>query len=270
MKKNIFAFCHIPKAGGTTLANILKSQYTSDQIISVGPIKNSLNFKELKAKKSEYFIDKKIILGVHFKFGIHKLITPNEVSVKYFTFLREPVSRIVSLYYYIKSNPNHQHYNRIINNKISLKEFVNSDMTLELDNWMIRQLANIKVEDRQVNQEHLVKCQEILDSHFALVGIMENFNDDLIKLADILNWDSPPFYLKANVNKRKPKKDKISPEVLNSIQERNKYDIRLYNNILNLRNDSLVDSKTKEFEIKNRLYNMPKTKLIDLIYKYER
>lgn len=270
MKKNIFVFCHVPKAGGTTLANVIKSNYSKNQIITLGNGKGHINFKDLKKKGPAFYEDKEIILGGHLNYGIHKVVS-KEVQVKYFTFLREPISRIISLYYYIKSNPNHHHYNLIHKDKISLKEYVNSDITLEIDNWMVRQLGNAKAENRQISNLQYQQCMKILENDFALVGIMENFNAELIRLAKILKWKSAPYYLKANVNKKKPKQDAISEDIIESIKYRNKHDINLYNKILNLTKEvkNGENSLISEFEAKNKLYNFPKVKLIDIIYKQQ-
>ena len=91
-------FLHLPKAGGTTLRQIFYDQYrhlTKEEIYTVNRTKETPAFVELdKTKLSEI----KVLIG-HFSHGIHEYLGEN---FTYITFLREPISRTLSQYYYSK------------------------------------------------------------------------------------------------------------------------------------------------------------------------
>ena len=62
------------------------------------------------------------LLKGHIPFGIHESYSS---TAKYVTFLRDPVERIISYYFFLKRRPNHPlHGFKQFNNKMSLQDFV--------------------------------------------------------------------------------------------------------------------------------------------------
>ncbi len=80
----------------------------------------------------------KLILG-HISFGLHEFL-PQPFT--YITFLRDPVERIISLFYFIRRVPGHPYYSSIVSSNMSLEEFVGSGISKEVDNVQTRLLTD--------------------------------------------------------------------------------------------------------------------------------
>src|SRR6187200_1194896 len=96
-------FMHIPKAAGQTVYGIVGRQYRRGEILILKG-----NVGEIAPQRSEASAAR-IILG-HIPFGLHKAL---DGPSTYVTFLREPVSRVRSLYRYIATNPKHPLHHRV-------------------------------------------------------------------------------------------------------------------------------------------------------------
>ncbi len=94
MPKKQVIFLHIPKTAGSSLNSIIRRQYKSSEFFHVNSINNE---KEMISKLIEIKDSKKIIFG-HHSFGLHKYL---DINTKYITLLRNPIDRIISIYYYI-------------------------------------------------------------------------------------------------------------------------------------------------------------------------
>jgi hypothetical protein len=128
-------FIHIPKTGGTSLRaavfNIDRSAGWTLPIYS--------DAERLRALSLAPHLDHQTLFFGHFSFGIHDLF--KDPLPEYVTVLREPVSRVVSLYNHhrrIENSP----YHRLINSqKMSLLDFVESCVSAETNNEIIRNLT---------------------------------------------------------------------------------------------------------------------------------
>jgi hypothetical protein len=112
-------FLHVPKTAGTTINQILQRQYEPSQILYLGAnaqasIKDYQRLAEEEKKKI------RLVAG-HTAFGFHKY-TPG--SSTYFTFLREPVARVVSFYHYVKNSEQHYLNNAAVNEFIGIGPFI--------------------------------------------------------------------------------------------------------------------------------------------------
>ena len=210
---------HIPKTAGTSLYKIICEVYD----------KKSVARLDYKPALQKLFVNEKEFNSEVFPPNIevvHGHINPNVLmdyfelgeDVKIITWLRDPVERIISDYYYliqiIKENYNFDPYNPKILDRMtkSLIEFARMEME---KNRMTRFLGRMKPED------------------MFFVGTTENFDRDLKRLAQLLNWGS---YTSVKVNKTKNKSTDISPEIIEEIRLLNKQDIDLYNKALEMNN----------------------------------
>jgi hypothetical protein len=105
-----------------------------------------------------------------------------EGTYKYITFLRHPVDRFISHYYYSKNNKQHYLYEKINKNNLSLCDFASLDIATELDNGMCRYITGINPPLPSVNFESIyLKATEIIDNKFAFIGIVEEFDKSLLR-----------------------------------------------------------------------------------------
>ena len=220
---NAILFVHIPKNAGTTLASIIEYQYIDTYLYSM------LWCDDLPAEEKERII---LIKG-HFHFGIHETLPHPKYS--YFIILRDPIDRVLSHYYYIKNTIQHQLHEEISN--IDLLEFVsNPKYDIEIYNLQTRYLIPDKLQDLPKSEHNIIKYFSDLDfevakynliNHFNFIGIAERFDESIILLNRIMNWNVKDYKLQ-NKSSNRLSVSEVSNEVLEIIKKKNEYDIKIY------------------------------------------
>ena len=216
-------FLHIPKAGGTTLYKILERHYARAQTLTFdGRDGQTAWFGTLPAARRGRY---RLIKG-HLYFGLHRLIAG---ASTYITFLRNPVERILSFYYYARSHPDHYLYPVLATQGLDLKTLLAREVTLELFNEQTRLLAGDEWEDpqRPVTRDALARAQANLRTHFRVVGLTEEFDASLLLLHHALGWRLP-IYTKENVTQNKPDGTSLDAETRTLIKDANRFDLELY------------------------------------------
>lgn len=213
--KKIIIFMHIPKTAGVTLLSIIGKQYLSDEIgwYYFTDFLQLLNEIEKLPDNPKI----KIVCG-HFTFGIEKFF---KVPITLMTMLRDPIERVISLYYFWRKIPGHPIYEQIM--KMSLEDFVTSE---EFDIHISNFQTYAFTDEFPANNNSLEKAKKIIERHFSVVGITEMFNESVFLMKKEYGWQDL-FYKRENVTQRP--NDPISKKVLNIIKEKNKFDIELYN-----------------------------------------
>jgi galactose-3-O-sulfotransferase len=214
-------FLHIPKTGGSTLYKILERQYSRAQTLRLEDPQIAA-FKTLPAAQRGRY---RLIEG-HLHFGFHRFI-PGPST--YITFLRLPVERVLSFYYYARSTPDHYLYPVLAGERLDLKTVLARDLTEEFRNGQTRLLAGDEWEDPQrvVTRDALDRAKANLRSHFRMVGLQEEFDASLLLLHRAFGWRLP-FYRKENVTKEKPPDTSLDVETRKLIEDANFLDLELY------------------------------------------
>lgn len=221
-------FLHIQKTGGITLQRLLR-QKLGDSLLqratrllsqqhSHVTIEDALRAKQMRDR---YFVG-------HCCFGVHRFL-PQPFT--YMTMLREPVSRVISLYYYSRSNPTAYYHYHAAN--CSLEEFALKTPLMELDNGQVRFLAGDH-QDIFINRTPIGQCdipllelaQQNIEQHFSWVGLTEYFDQSLLLLAKQMNWKNC-LYLYRNVSQMQ-RKQEVTAELKQQIADRNWLDVQLY------------------------------------------
>lgn len=251
-------FLHVPKAAGSTLNKIIERQYEQKSIFSIengSHVKEFIaEFKRLpEARKREI----KVFQG-HVKFGLHEHLPQPST---YITIIRDPVERIISHYYYVLRTPRHYLYDEVTSKNMSLKDYVGSRITTELDNAQTRILSGIElVGFGECSTEILESAKKNLQEHFSVVGLTERFDETLLLLKRAFQWKNP-FYIKQNVTKNRLLKEDISKETLNIIEKYNELDIELYRYVEKMFNEDinksayLAEIELKQFKLLNQIYS---------------
>jgi len=205
-------FMHIPKAAGQTLYGIIGRQYRRQEILI---LKGNVGEVEPPPRDTAA----KIIVG-HVPFGFHRYL---DRPSTYVTFLREPVSRIRSLYRYIATSPRHHLHDSV--SGVTLLEFVSGEMdTEEVENGQVRQISGLT--EGVPDAAALARAKQNLES-CRVVGLTERFDESVVLLKRALGWRTP-FYVPMNVTEGGPPSDRTDAEALRIIEHRNALDIELY------------------------------------------
>jgi len=215
-------FLHIPKTAGLTLLNIIQRQYDTSSIhFHVGDPKYVHKFKEIPESQRS---DIKVLPG-HLPFGMHKYLPQPSV---YVTLLRDPIERVISQYYSVRSRREHAMYSEA--NRKSLKELLLSGLYQRLDNFQTRMLAGIpgmQCEYGACTPEIFDTAKKNLSDSFSVVGLTERFDETLVLLKRVFGWKNL-LYTKKNVTEKRPSKEDISNDTLQAILKYNELDIELY------------------------------------------
>jgi hypothetical protein len=236
-------YIHIPKTAGSSLRSFLKASIYGDKMCEVySPIRH-LNKAEYRksVKKFEVFYG-------HFSCGFHRVLKDKTPS--YVTVLRDPVARVVSLYHHNKLVLGSHCYDVINRENLSLCDFVESCLTHETNNHMVRILSEygllarhkyniLNFYSRVVNHKNnfqvkfrrlLRKALRNIDRHFLYVGTTERINDVAAFVADFhgikLDNTSVPFENVSTV-----REVTLDRSTRMAIENKNELDLELYRRI---------------------------------------
>ena len=152
---------HIPKTAGSTFGQVLAEIYGNSQVLFDNPLLDSVN--QLPAINP-------YIRAIHGHFPISKYVGCFP-EVKRIVWLRHPIKRLLSHYFYLKSfsevHNNDPIHRLVIEQQISVVEFAEQEGMFNVLSGFTNGL-------------------QLTDFYF--VGIQEFFVDDLIDLKTILRW----------------------------------------------------------------------------------
>ncbi len=260
MSKNVNAgydhviFFHMLKTGGNTIKSVINKNYHPEEVFQItklgyqtGPLDH---FKSLPAEDRNKI---KLFRG-HQSFGMHEYF---DGRTAYFSFVREPISRLISFYNHIHSLPNPRFRNMIpLEERDSFGAFIqNIDKYHEQgNNGQSRVMAG---KDLPADELYDQAIQNI-ENHFLFLGLTERFDEALILLKKELNWDSIS-YVKRKVSKKVLTKQSISEEDIALAKELNQADIKLYDYAKQsfeeklLENRDLIEAELRKLQFSNKV-----------------
>lgn len=212
MDDKLTVFLHIPKTGGTTLGNIIKNRVALEPNQLVHLSHEDIYAKYEHAAEAEK-AEVKVVIG-HLLFGVHELFPKPPV---YFTMLREPVDRVISLYYFLKDYPGY--YQDHMKN-MSFEEYLDWDP--QAKNGQATLISGQFPPTLETTLENL--------ETFAFIGLTEMFNESLYLLNKKFDW-SVYNYKKANITKSRPAVHQVPDHILKKIERYNEMDIQIYNKV---------------------------------------
>ncbi|HSM54759.1 MAG TPA: sulfotransferase family 2 domain-containing protein [Candidatus Sulfomarinibacteraceae bacterium] len=225
---SVLIFLHILKAGGTTLNNIVESNYEPRHTYATSatgyhPDGNMDDFFELSQEQREQIR----LLNGHLGFGIHEHL-PNRAV--YITMLREPVGRVISQFNFERRLPTSPLYSHLRSGEMDVEGFVRYHAEAgEMDNLQTRMISGNwhKRGFGPCTPEMLETAKRNLREHFAVVGLTSHFDASYLLLRRYFGW---PFtlYHKVNVSKNRVRREALSPDALETIRDYNRFDLELY------------------------------------------
>lgn len=241
-------FLHIPKAGGMTLHNILKRQFSPQEIYNIEGtrIQDSIsNFMNLPKREK---LKVKCLKG-HMPYGLHKELLQ---AADYITLLRKPSERLISEYYYILSEPKHKAYEFYHKNSISLEEHIRRHIETNANNLQTRWISGLVNIDKfdppypLLSENALEIAKENIIRSFSVAGTVEMFDESLLLMKRTYCWKNI-YYTRRNVTINRPKENEISKKVIKDIIKCNNLDMELYE-FVQRRLEQQIREQGKEFK----------------------
>jgi hypothetical protein len=164
------------------------------------------------------------VIQSHLAFGLHRQL---DGPATYVTMLREPVDRMISLYYFTLQDDYRAIHREARESLSSLEAFVAGGALLETDNGQVRRLSGQPAEFGRCTSEMLELARLNIRDHFALVGLSERFDESLLLMRERFGW-GPVFYLREKTTARRPARRDLSPATVEAILEHNRLDLELY------------------------------------------
>jgi hypothetical protein len=249
MEEKKIIYIHIPKAGGRTLLAFFNQNYP-DRVISD---LHEKSYEELSGF-SDDFIDKYSVFAGHFGLGLHKYIK----NAKYITILRDPIDRIVSLYYYISENPNHPFYN--VTKKQTFEEFIKNKQNIAIDNFQTRLLSASDIFDYRnpsIERSDLERVKEIIGNEKILSVTLDQISLFMVFLKIKFGLKQLGYSIR-NITKSRPRLEEIPQYLKDYLVEKNQLDYELFDFVKGNFFKQLIENNNdinNELQILNISYN---------------
>jgi len=214
---------HIPKTAGTTLRGIVDDVY-GDRFVYPIYEKNDVNhdFSDFLKLSNEEKAKIRCFIG-HVHYGLHAHIDGGP-GVQYLSVLRDPVSRVVSLYRHIIGTSWHPLYDDVMG--MSVADFVVSGVTKQTNNHQARVISGKDCEYGECDNSMLIGAlKNIASPNFAVLGLTERFDDTYRLIRSMFNWPKLDYKTR-NVSKGEALE--LSARDTDAIIEYNELDIELY------------------------------------------
>jgi hypothetical protein len=209
-------FMHVPKTAGQTLRSPLISNFPEDERIRLDILDKPLD-EEMSKIPLERRSNARLVWG-HIPYGVHRYMPQR---CEYFTVLREPIGRVVSVYKYILRARKHVLHDRVVEGGIPLEEYIESGIDEgQTENSQTRQLSGRQFGalDRDALQEAKRNLEACL-----VVGLTDRFEESFVLLRRTLRLRMP-FYITRNVSPP----FQVSERAVELVRERNELDLELY------------------------------------------
>ena len=212
-------FLHVPKTAGTTLNRLIEWEYPLFQMYSVDPVFFRWSASHLWQLPARRLKRTRMFKG-HMLFGLHEIL-PQPAT--YITVLREPIDRVISAFYFMRSYMLHPAYWQFRRENWTLEDFVRRSRR---ENVQSKILAGAEY-NSPCTEEILEQAKENLFRYFSVVGLSEHFEESLALMKLRFGWKLER-YSSFNVTRARPKKRDLPQPTLDLIAEKNAFDLALY------------------------------------------
>ncbi len=210
---------HIPKSAGTSFRNMLRDVYGPDAVLRFDtPLRGGGKFRVEQQPFTGRALPNRVrVLHGHFSWQHVNNILELPRGIPKITWLRDPVERVVSNYFYLAKR---------------LREILDEEgRGVNILTKMERSLTEYA--QAEINQNRMSKFLEGLDlKDFRFIGILEYMDEDLQQMAETMGWAIQEAYQHNATGKRKRE---ITPEERAVIEACNVEDRALYQRALELR-----------------------------------
>ena len=231
-------FLHIQKTAGTSMVDLVRRHYRN-RLISHGtylekiPYSTGNNLKINEQVIAE-FRGIPFVSG-HFGYDFASIFMPDRYS---FTFLRDPIERILSFYFFCRSQNPAEYYIYRLSQENLLNEFLEKGLKIPeigafILNHQVWQLACGFGNRKNYGYESL-PAENLLElalkhlENFSYVGFTETFEEDRDKILFDLQVPIPPKKIAENTNPYRPTKEDLAESTLALLDQLIQLDQILY------------------------------------------
>jgi hypothetical protein len=211
-------FLHIFKTGGMSFGQIVRRQFPRGAVVKIDAATVD-EFEDKWRELPEALRARVRCLEGHVPFGVDRVLAEPAV---YATFLRDPVERFTSAYHFLLRRPDIAVHRTLVQKRMSLEDFAAGPEGDDQHDLQTRMIAG----DGPA-ADLLPRAQRNIEGRFALVGLVERFDESTLLARRLLGWRNV-LYMKTNQNKRNPGSESISPRARALIEERSARDLELY------------------------------------------
>lgn len=216
IKPGLTVFMHIPKTGGTTLHNVLSRFYKRDLTLHVKTVHTEL--REIAFEKAE--LKAPFLIKGHL--GLNEVIDIPGSFI--FTFLRPPIPRVISHYYFLKETPSVKHYEYLNLPDTTIESFYAQKEKRDIDNCLVRYISGCHIDFGKIGEKEYLLALENLKNKIDFFGLQEYYDESMVMLGNKLGWPLP-IYRKKNLTK---KKEVVSAATMEFLKDANKWDVLLF------------------------------------------
>ena len=229
----VLIFVHLYKTGGTTLNRIIEWEYNLPRIASVEPTWWQWSYQRIM-RWSPARLGRMDVFKGHMPFGLHRLLAR---PANYITFLREPIERAISDYYFARRFKPHQNHRASL--ELTLEEYFLQKHEHNMQSRILAGPNATELFPSVCDAATLAAAKENLARHFVVVGLTERFDETLALLKVVLGWRIK-HYRAFRVSHNRIPQQSVAPKTLELIREWEKYDLDLYDYASSLFEEALA------------------------------
>ncbi len=208
----LVVFVHIRKTAGTTMRRIIQRQYKRR---NTRMVRNYFVEPDRSLEMARTFAAEPP-RGLRALHG-HMLFWPDlpwPAGTRFFAFLRDPVERTISHYYWLRER--------------------SAKFETPLEDALVDGLIHDNLQTRVIAGEMpFVAAEETLERALAnldrltAVGLTERFDESVVLLGRVLGW-RPMVFSTENVTANRPPRETFGPETIELVERYNALDLELY------------------------------------------
>lgn len=229
MNDPLAIFLHIPKSAGSSLSQVVRANYQPEELQDHESLADAAQpLAELSENQKAKL---KAVMG-HYYYGIHEGFPGRDVA--HVTMLRDPVERVLSSYYFLRTYPGYEPVA-----EMTIQQFVDAyPEGRNLQTLMLSGLVDKDDLDRFI--PNLDRAIQNLNG-FRAVGLTERFEPSVAMIGRALGWSNIE-YPRVNVTANKPKTSHISADDIAYVTDANSLDIVLYRRAVEIFHAQLANS----------------------------
>ncbi|MGB6799659.1 MAG: sulfotransferase family 2 domain-containing protein [Xanthobacteraceae bacterium] len=239
---DVLIHLHIAKTGGTSASSLMKHGFRADEIfewtrhgVEEYTALQMATRESCERQLAAFGLDRIRYAAGHMPMGVHTLF---DRSAKYFTILRHPVDRVISLFYFLiqLGVPLCKDGKRL-----TFEDYIESRSDINLCDYQVRAVSgcaeldappgppNEVINAPPVEKRHLEVAKRNIEELFVAAAPLEQVTELALLVRRVYGWPMRRLQTEyKNPTKERPKSVEVSPRLIKIIEECNSYDLELY------------------------------------------